>query len=395
MTARQQQRLVLFRAGGASLTMPIHSSAHAYAQMYTKSLAYTHLYCQSLLNSVPSVAKKGFNKSHRPSIYLQCNAHSSASASSSSSASSSTKCFSQSSSAAAAAAAIVDHPPSDELTPIAMDTEPATIASKNDIMMNLPTSDESDELLRIRHSSAHVMAMAVQRLYPDVKVTIGPWIERGFYYDFDTSQATKLTGGNSSTTSKKKKPSDSTQDVGEESDTVGGDEVKSFSPKDLKKIMKEMRRIIKMDLGIEREEVTREEARRRIEEINEPYKLEILDSIPSDENTPITIYHMMQHQQQQLESTSETQASNDDDDDSISNNTSTASTVPPHPVKKSLWWDLCAGPHVDSTGDLDPDAILLEEVSGAYWRGDSSRAMLQRIYGTAWTSSSLQAKCAI
>ncbi|CAM6105838.1 unnamed protein product [Calypogeia fissa] len=111
---------------------------------------------------------------------------------------------------------------------------------------------------------------------------------------------------------------------------------------DLKKIKKAMDRIIGRNLPLRREEVSREEAARRIKEINEPYKLEILDSIKTE---PITIYHIGDE-----------------------------------------WWDLCAGPHVERTGQLPRKAIELESVAGAYWRGDEKRQMLQRIYGTAWES---------
>lgn len=92
-----------------------------------------------------------------------------------------------------------------------------------------------------------------------------------------------------------------------------------------------------------REEVSREEARKRIEAINEPYKLEILDSIKTE---PITLYHIGDE-----------------------------------------WWDLCAGPHVETTGNLPAKAIGLTSVAGAYWRGDEKRDMLQRIYGTAWENA--------
>ncbi|CAI5468619.1 unnamed protein product [Closterium sp. Yama58-4] len=168
----------------------------------------------------------------------------------------------------------------------------------------LPTNESSEQLLRIRHTSAHVMAMAVQRLFPKAQVTIGPWIQNGFYYDFDLDQP--------------------------------------LTDKDLKKIKKEMDKIIFKNLPLRREEVSREEAERRIKEINEPYKLELLDSIKTE---PITIYHIGDE-----------------------------------------WWDLCAGPHVESTGKLPRRAIELQSVAGAYWRGDETRAMLQRIYGTAWES---------
>ncbi|KAK1274408.1 hypothetical protein QJS04_geneDACA022687 [Acorus gramineus] len=165
----------------------------------------------------------------------------------------------------------------------------------------LPTNESSEWLLRIRHTCAHVMAMAVQKLFPNSKVTIGPWIEHGFYYDFD---------------------------------------MEPLTDKDLKRIKKEMDRIISRNLPLVREEVSRDEAQRRIMAINEPYKLEILDSIKDE---PITIYHI-----------------------------------------GNEWWDLCAGPHVESTGKLNKKAIELESVAGAYWRGDESKPMLQRIYGTSW-----------
>jgi threonyl-tRNA synthetase len=129
-------------------------------------------------------------------------------------------------------------------------------------------------------------------------------IDNGFYYDFDYPEA--------------------------------------FTEKDLKKIQKEMGKIIAADLPLRREEVSRDEARRRISALNEPYKLEILDAIQTE---PITIYHV-----------------------------------------GDKWWDLCAGPHMDRTGALNPDGLALESVAGAYWRGDETRAQLQRIYGTAWES---------
>ncbi len=167
--------------------------------------------------------------------------------------------------------------------------------------IHLPKTSESDDLKKIRHTTSHVMAMAVQKLFPKAQVTIGPWIENGFYYDFDTPDA--------------------------------------FSDKDLKTIKKEMIKIINRKLPVTREEVTREDAKARITAQNEPYKLEILEGLVE----PITLYHL-----------------------------------------GDQWWDLCAGPHVENTGDLDPKAIELESVAGAYWRGDENKAQLQRIYGTAW-----------
>ncbi len=167
--------------------------------------------------------------------------------------------------------------------------------------IHLPKTSESEDLKKIRHTTSHVMAMAVQKLFPKAQVTIGPWIENGFYYDFDTPDP--------------------------------------FSDKDLKAIKKEMIKIINRKLPVTREEVTREDAKARITAQNEPYKLEILEGLQE----PITLYHL-----------------------------------------GDQWWDLCAGPHVESTADLDPKAIELESVAGAYWRGDENKAQLQRIYGTAW-----------
>jgi threonyl-tRNA synthetase len=121
--------------------------------------------------------------------------------------------------------------------------ERADAAAKDLSQVLLPTSDESDQLLRIRHSSAHLMAMAMQRMHEGTQVTIGPWTDNGFYYDFDMSNA------------------------------------EPFTEKVLKKVKKEMRRLMRKDLPFVREEVAADEARRRITELGEPYKLEILDSI--------------------------------------------------------------------------------------------------------------------
>ena len=178
---------------------------------------------------------------------------------------------------------------------------PAEESSHQPEKIYLPRTSESDALKKIRHTTSHVMAMAVQKLFPKTQVTIGPWIENGFYYDFDSPEP--------------------------------------FAEKDLKAIKKEMIKIINRKLPVTREEVSREEAERRIKEANEPYKLEILEGLQE----PITIYHV-----------------------------------------SDQWWDLCAGPHLDNTSELKADAIDLESVAGAYWRGDETKAQLQRIYGTAW-----------
>ena len=170
--------------------------------------------------------------------------------------------------------------------------------------MELPKTSESPQLLKIRHSMSHVMAMAVQQLFPSARVTIGPWTETGFYYDFDNPEP--------------------------------------FTEADLKAIKKGMIKIINKKLPLERVEVSRTEAEEKIKAQKEPYKLEILEGLQE----PITLYTLGEE-----------------------------------------WWDLCAGPHVEHTGQLNPKAFELESVAGAYWRGDETKAQLQRIYGTAWESA--------
>ena len=178
---------------------------------------------------------------------------------------------------------------------------PVTPTSLEPARINLPKTSESPQLLRIRHSMSHVLAMAVQKLFPKAQVTIGPWTESGFYYDFDNPDP--------------------------------------FTEADLKAIKKEMGKIIGRRLPLERIEVSRAEAEARIQAQNEPYKLEILAGIQE----PISLYTLGEE-----------------------------------------WWDLCAGPHVANTSELNPKAFELESVAGAYWRGDETKAQLQRIYGTAW-----------
>ena len=170
--------------------------------------------------------------------------------------------------------------------------------------MELPKTSQSPQLLKIRHSMSHVMAMAVQQLFPKARVTIGPWTETGFYYDFDNPEP--------------------------------------FTEADLKAIKKGMIKIINKKLPLERIEVSRNEAEEKIKAQNEPYKLEILAGLQE----PITLYTLGEE-----------------------------------------WWDLCAGPHVEHTGQLNPKAFELESVAGAYWRGDETKAQLQRIYGTAFESA--------
>lgn len=169
-----------------------------------------------------------------------------------------------------------------------------------DAKVKIVTPEDPEALPLIRHDAAHVMAEAVQRLYPGTQVTIGPAIESGFYYDFARDEP--------------------------------------FTPDDLEKIEKKMQEIVRENRPFVREEVSREEARRRFAELGETYKLEILDSIPEGER--ITIY------------------------------------------RQGDWFDLCRGPHGPSTGRIG--AFRLLKVAGAYWRGDPNRPMLQRIYGTAF-----------
>ena len=153
-----------------------------------------------------------------------------------------------------------------------------------------------------RHSTSHILAQAVKRLYPEAKLAIGPSIEDGFYYDIDSEV--------------------------------------TFTPEVLEKIEAEMRKICKEKLPIERFELPRAEAIALMREKDEPYKVELIEDLPED--AVISFY------------------------------------------KQGEFTDLCAGPHVDSTGRIKGNAIKLMSCTGAYWRGDSSRKMLQRIYGTCF-----------
>lgn len=159
-----------------------------------------------------------------------------------------------------------------------------------------------EERDRYRHSTSHIMAQAVKRLWPEAKLAIGPAIENGFYYDFDLEH--------------------------------------KFTDEDIQAITKEMKKIIKAAYPIERFELPREEAIKFMEERNEPYKVELIKDLPEGE--VISFY------------------------------------------KQGDFTDLCAGPHMESTGQIK--AYKLQSVAGAYWRGDSNNKMLQRIYGTSFPS---------
>ena len=161
---------------------------------------------------------------------------------------------------------------------------------------------EDDEAKRVlRHTASHILAQAVKKLKPNAKLAIGPAIENGFYYDFDSDE--------------------------------------SFTPEFLKEVEKEMNRIVKQNERLERFELPREEAIKFMEEKGEPYKVELINDLPED--SVISFY------------------------------------------KQGDFVDLCAGPHLSSTGKVK--AIKLTSIAGAYWRGSEKNKMLQRIYGTAFT----------
>jgi len=163
-------------------------------------------------------------------------------------------------------------------------------------------NENPTELETIRHSCAHLMAQAVQELFPGTQVTIGPVIEDGFFYDFSRKDA--------------------------------------FVPEDLVKIEKRMKELAAADIPIVRNEISREEAKKKFSDMGETFKVEIIESI--DPNEPITIY------------------------------------------SQGDWGDLCGGPHVESTKKIK--AFKLLHTSSAYWRGDERNPVLQRIYGTAWNT---------
>ena len=162
---------------------------------------------------------------------------------------------------------------------------------------------QNEEVRRTyRHTASHIMAQAVKKLWPDTKLAIGPAIDNGFYYDFDSEH--------------------------------------TFTEEDFLKIQKEMKKIIQANYPLERFELPRDEAIKFMEEREEPYKVELINDLPEGET--ISFY------------------------------------------KQGDFVDLCAGPHMESTGKIK--AVKLMSVAGAYWRGDSDKAMLQRIYATAFPS---------
>ena len=172
---------------------------------------------------------------------------------------------------------------------------------RSDAKIEFLTREDPRALELIRHDCAHVLAEAVQSLWPGTQVTIGPVIENGFYYDFFRNEP--------------------------------------FTPDDLPAIEKKMREIIARDKPFTREAWSRDEAKRVFRDKGELFKVELVDAIPADQQ--IKIY------------------------------------------KQGDWFDLCRGPHMTSTGKVG-NAFKLMKVAGAYWRGDSNREMLSRIYGTAF-----------
>ncbi|WP_041644291.1 threonine--tRNA ligase [Mahella australiensis] len=174
-----------------------------------------------------------------------------------------------------------------------------------DADLALLTFDDEDGKKAYWHTTSHIMAQAVLRLFPEAKLAIGPAIDNGFYYDFDID--------------------------------------KPFTPEDLISIEEEMRKIIKEDLSLERFELPRDEAVKFMQERNQPYKVELIEALP--ENAVISFY------------------------------------------KQGEFVDLCAGPHIPSTGKIK--AVKLLSVAGAYWRGDEHNKMLQRIYGISFPKKSM------
>ena len=179
----------------------------------------------------------------------------------------------------------------------------ATRPLEGDCRLELVTAQDPEGLELIRHDAAHVLAEAVQELFPGTQVTIGPVIEDGFYYDFARDEP--------------------------------------FSSEDFAAIEKKMQFIVKQNKPFEREVWERDAAINYFRDKGETYKAELIADLPEDET--ITIY------------------------------------------RQGEWLDLCRGPHLPSTGKIGT-AFKLMKVAGAYWRGDSSKAQLQRIYGTAWAS---------
>nr|WP_213951639.1 threonine--tRNA ligase [Tepidanaerobacter syntrophicus] len=174
-----------------------------------------------------------------------------------------------------------------------------------DCNVEILTFEDEEGRKAFWHSTSHVMAQAVKRLFPETKLAIGPAIDEGFYYDFDRDE--------------------------------------SFTPSDLEKIENEMAKIVAEDYPFCRIDVTKEEALSEFKKMGEPYKVELIEALPED--APISFY------------------------------------------QQGEFKDLCAGPHIPSTGKIK--AFKLTSLAGAYWRGDERNKMLQRIYGISFPKKSM------
>ena len=181
-----------------------------------------------------------------------------------------------------------------------------------------------EQLEKIRHSLAHVLAMAVLEKFPKAKLGIGPTIENGFYYDFDFAHTDK-------------------------------DGSKQINADDLEKIEKRIKELTEQDLKFEKEELNYPQAKKLFKD--QPYKLELIEELKKTKK-PIIIYKTL-------------------------NNNLRKSVVN---LYESAFTDLCAGPHIDSTKEINSDGFKLTKVAGAYWRGSEKNPMLTRIYGIAFNS---------
>ena len=180
------------------------------------------------------------------------------------------------------------------------ETKDLTHVLNEDCAVEFYTFENEEGRHAFRHTSAHILAQAVKRLFPEAKFAIGPAIANGYYYDIDVPEP--------------------------------------FKPEDLERIQKEMEKIVKEDIALERVEISRDEALKMFGEQGELYKVEIISDLPED--AIISLY------------------------------------------RQGDFVDLCAGPHLPSTGKVK--AIKLQSLAGAYWRGDEKRKMLQRVYGTSF-----------
>ncbi len=163
---------------------------------------------------------------------------------------------------------------------------------------------QTSQIEIIRHSTAHVLAAAVLKMFPEAKFGMGPAIENGFYYDFQLPR--------------------------------------TLIPEDLELLENEMKKIIQQNLEFEKAEISIQEAREKFSQSDQPYKVEIIEDLAQENNSHVSVYRC------------------------------------------GDFIDLCAGPHLESTGEINAEAIKLTKISGAYWKGDADKAQLQRIYGVAF-----------